>query len=47
MEVTGNTLWQSSKLLVKGIIISILALVLLIPSHFVQNLIAERESMQK
>jgi inner membrane protein len=47
MEDTGNTLWQSSKLLIKGIIISILALVLLIPSHFVQNLIEERETRQK
>jgi inner membrane protein len=49
METTTvlTTLWQKSKLLVKGIIIGLLVLLLLIPTYFVQNLISEREARQK
>ena len=39
--------WQKSKLIVKGLIIGVLALLLLIPAEFVQNMIKEREARQK
>jgi inner membrane protein len=47
METTVNTIWQKSKLIVKGLIIGFLALLLLIPAYFVQELIREREARQK
>ncbi len=47
METTVNTIWQKSKLLVKGLIIGVLVLLLLIPAYFVQNLVKEREVRQK
>ncbi len=47
METAVNNLWQKSKLIIKGLIIGFLALLLLIPAYFVQNLIQEREARQK
>ncbi|MBC7949049.1 MAG: cell envelope integrity protein CreD [Chitinophagaceae bacterium] len=39
--------WQKSKLLIKALLIGVLALVLLIPAYFVQDLIRERQARQK
>jgi inner membrane protein len=47
METVVKNVWQRSKLLVKGLLIGLLALLLLIPAYFVQNLIKEREERQK
>jgi inner membrane protein len=47
METIIQNAWQKSKLIVKGLIIGALALLLLIPADFVQNLIKEREARQK
>ncbi len=48
METSITTsVWQKSKLLIKGFMIAGLVLVLLIPSFFVQELIKEREARQK
>ena len=56
METTPNvsettsitsSVWQKSKLLIKGFMIAGLVLLLLIPSYFVQELIKEREARQK
>ncbi len=44
---TISNIWQRSKTLVKGLIISVLVLLLLIPAYFVQNLVEEREERQK
>jgi inner membrane protein len=47
METIATSLWQKSKLLIKGLLIGGLVLLLLIPAYFVQNLIREREARQK
>jgi inner membrane protein len=47
METVASSLWQKSKLLVKGLLIGGLVLLLLIPAYFVQNVISEREARQK
>jgi len=47
METVVQNTWQKSKLIIKGLIIGALALMLLIPAAFVQNLIQERECRQK
>jgi inner membrane protein len=48
METTITaSVWQKSKLIVKGFLIAGMVLVLLIPAWFVQNLIKEREARQK
>lgn len=47
MEITNNTIWQKSKLLIKGLIIGVLILLLMIPAYFVQNLVSERQQRQK
>lgn len=48
METTFiETAWNKSKLLLKGLIISALVLLLLIPTYSVQNLVEEREQRQK
>ena len=47
METFIQNTWQKSKVIVKGLIIGALALLLLIPADFVQNLIKEREARQK
>ncbi len=47
METTATNIWQKSKLLIKGLLISGLVLLLLIPAFMVQNVISERESRQK
>src|ERR1043166_994418 len=47
METIASSAWQRSKLLIKGLLIGLLALLLLIPAYFVQNLISEREARQK
>ncbi len=47
METGVSSVWQKSKLLVKGLLIGGLALLLLIPAYFVQNVISEREARQK
>ncbi len=44
---TSQNIWQTSKLLVKGLIIGVLVLLLLIPAHFVKELIQEREQRQQ
>lgn len=45
--IVANTIWQKSKLLIKGLLIGGLVLLLLIPSYFVQNVISEREARQR
>jgi len=47
MEPVIQSAWQKSKLIVKGLIIGALALLLLIPAYFVQNLIGERQARQQ
>src|SRR5258705_9757380 len=47
METIVSSVWQKSKLLIKGLLIGGLVLVLLIPAYFVENLIKEREERQK
>lgn len=48
MDTTiATSIWQKSKLLIKGALIVILVLFLLIPAHFVQELVVEREARQK
>lgn len=47
MENVANNLWQKSKLIIKGLIIGVLALLLMIPAYFVQGLIQEREARQR
>ena len=47
METTLQNVWSKSKVLIKGLIISFLALLLVIPTLFIQNLIQEREQRQK
>lgn len=47
METLTENIWQKSKWLVKGVIIGVMALLLLIPAYFVENLIMERETRQK
>jgi len=47
METVIQNTWQKSKLIIKGLIIGALALLLLIPAWFVQNLIQEREARQQ
>ena len=44
METIVQNTWQKSKLIIKGLIIGALALLLLIPASFVQNLLQEREA---
>lgn len=44
---TVTNIWQKSKVLVKGALIAILVLFLLIPAHFVQELVIEREARQR
>lgn len=47
MQTEPGESGQKGKLLIKGLIIGGLALILLIPTYFVQNLIIEREARQK
>ena len=47
MESVAENFWSKSKLLIKGFIIGVLVLLLIIPSLYVQNLVAEREQRQK
>ena len=47
METAIQSVWQKSKLIVKGLVIGVLALLLLIPASFVQDLIRERETRQR
>ena len=47
METNTTSIEQKNKLLIKGVIITLLVLLLLIPAHFIQNLIQEREQRQK
>src|SRR5678809_785858 len=47
METVVNSIWQKSKVIVKGLLIGVIALLLLIPAYFVQDLIQEREARQK
>jgi len=47
MNTTTESIWQKSKILVKGLLIGFLILLLLIPTFLVQNLIEEREQRQK
>jgi inner membrane protein len=47
MEPVIAGMWQRSKVLVKGLLIGFLVLLLLIPTHFVTEIIKEREARQK
>src|SRR5436190_16197154 len=47
MDMVISTVWQKSKLFVKGLLIAALVLLLMIPAYFVQELIKEREARQK
>lgn len=47
LESTTESIWQKSKLLVKGLIIGLLVLVLLIPTFLIAHLIEEREARQR
>ena len=48
METTlVATVWEKSKILLKGLIVGGLVLVFLIPTYYVKNLIEEREARQK
>ena len=47
METIVNNFWQKSKVIIKGLVIGIIALLLLIPAFFVEDLIKERENRQK
>lgn len=47
METLVNSVWQKGKLIIKGLIIGVLALLLLIPAHFVQELVQERQARQQ
>jgi inner membrane protein len=47
MDTIATSIWQKSKVLIKGSLIAGLVLLLLIPTHFVKNVIEERESRQK
>ncbi|HLG39766.1 MAG TPA: cell envelope integrity protein CreD [Chitinophagaceae bacterium] len=47
METIAKSVWQRSKLLIKGFLIGLLVLLMLIPAYFVQDLIKEREERQK
>ena len=47
METVAASIWQKSKLLIKGLLIGGLVLLLLIPAFFVQNVISEREARQQ
>jgi inner membrane protein len=47
METIVTSIWQKSKLLIKGLMIGALVLLLLIPAYFVQDIIKEREERQK
>jgi inner membrane protein len=47
MDTVISTVWQKSKLFVKGLLIAALVLLLMIPAYFVQELIKEREARQK
>ena len=47
MNTTSESIWQKSKVLIKGLLIGFLVLLLLIPTFFVQNMIEERERRQK
>jgi inner membrane protein len=47
METVVTSIWQKSKVIIKALVIGIMALLLLIPTFFVQDLIKERENRQK
>ncbi len=47
METVVQNVWTKSKLLVKGLLVGLLALLLQIPAFYVKDLIQERESRQK
>src|SRR5688572_19609918 len=47
METVVASIWQKSKLLIKGLLIGVLVLLLLIPTFFVQNVISERQARQQ
>lgn len=47
MEATIQKVWNSSKLLVKAMIIGIIVLILQIPTYYVKEIIIEREARQK
>lgn len=47
METIIQNVWTKSKLLIKGLIIGLLALLLQIPAFYVKDLVEEREARQK
>ncbi len=47
LQQTAKTVWQKSKWLIKGGIIGFMALLMLIPTFYVKDLIFEREKRQK
>jgi inner membrane protein len=47
MDTTNQAIWSKSKVLIKGVIISALVLILMIPTLYVRELIQERELRQQ
>ena len=47
METVAQSVWTKSKLLIKSLIIGLIILILQIPTYYVKELIAERETRQK
>lgn len=47
IQTTTESIWQRSKLLIKGLMIGVLALLLLIPTFFITSIIEEREARQR
>jgi inner membrane protein len=47
MTTNSESLWQKSKILIKGLLIGFIVLLLLIPTFLVRDLIEEREQRQK
>lgn len=47
MENILKQAWDKSKLLIKALVIGVLVLLLMIPAHYVQNLVEERQARQK
>ena len=46
-EYSVSSLWESNKILLKGLIIGILIIVMLIPNAFISALVDEREQRQQ
>jgi len=47
METVVESIWTKSKVLIKGLVIAVMALLLMIPAAFISDLVQEREQRQK